>query len=173
VWPAKGKAPFSTPTGAALDFARAFLGMTAAVTDGESAPGTTTFVAVRPFAEASAVTNVATVRSGTGWVVVGATTNDIVLNDPATGAVVSSPLMVSGSAAAFESQIRIELRSAGSVTPIATTTAMGGPNGEMGPFTAGLTYSAPPGDGVLVVGADDASGHGDLSYATVVMVKLA
>jgi len=70
---------------------------------------------------------------------------------------------------AFEAQLGIELRASGSMSVVATGTAMGG-SSEMQPFDT--TISPPPGDGpfVLLVFEGDASGAQSYSKVTVVLL---
>jgi hypothetical protein len=81
------------------------------------------------------------VRSDATWWVIGASAADIEITAPSPAATVASPVRVAGRSTAFEATVNLEVRADGAVSPIATGTAMGGANGEMGPFAATLTFA--------------------------------
>jgi hypothetical protein len=170
VWPLDAAGGFATPADATHSFFAGYLGMT------QEQLGATTLdpsgrATVEGFARGpgSARTVVGLVQTTNGWVVIGANADQIVVDDPLPFGGVSHPMHVSGQSVAFEAQLGLELRSGGSMTVVATGTAMGG-SSEMQPFDT--TISPPAGDGpfVLLVFEGDASGAQSYSKVTVVLI---
>jgi len=156
VWPFSGGMP--SPSAAAESFATDYLGMT---NPSVEADGSTVTVRVRG---RGAPVVVDTRQTQNGWVVMGASSDQIVLDGLKDGD--PAPSVVRGQGTAFEAVISIEVRPFGSLTPTEETTAMGG-SSELGPFEASLQNGAP---GVLIVYEVDASGEGRTNYATVVRI---
>lgn len=177
VWPLESSSTtFATPQDAARSFAVDYLGMTNArvgeATTVDSPPGLPAMtVDVFPNARSTARTAVSVVQSGpTGWVVIGANADEIVVDDPRPGGAIESPLSVSGRGTAFEGQLGLEVRSVGSANVVATGTAMTGSNGEIGPFSTTIDPPATDQPLVLIVFEADASGGGTYTKATVMLL---
>lgn len=170
VWPFGTSSSFTSPADAARSFAIDYLGMTNAQLGMTSASGATTTVEVFPNERGMARTVVNVADAGGVWYVTGANADSIVVDQPHAHAAVTSPLAVSGKSTAFEAQIGLELRPIGSKRAVATATAMGGANGEMGPFSTTITPPSTEEPLVLVVFAQDESGEQTYSYATVVLL---
>lgn len=177
IWPAPGAPPFFSARAAALDAARALIGMapTAEVVGQARMTGTDTAVVdVRARPGGRARTHVLTRQTPTGWVVEAVTSDDVVLTEPGRGARVRPTFAVSGEATAFEATIAVETRALGATGPAPNRLGtMAGANGEMGRFAtvATLPEGVAVGDSaVLVVGVPDMSGEGDLDSAAIVVV---
>ena len=168
VWPLSDATTYDTPEAAAQSFVVEYLGMT------NARVGATNGNVVEIFANSrtSIRTLVDVADSSAGWVVVGARADEIVVDQPQPYADPSSPMTVSGTSTAFEAQLGLQLRLAGSTTVVGEGTAMGGSNGEMGPFST--TMDVPPGDAplVLIVFEDDASGEQTFSKASVILLRV-
>lgn len=158
VWPASSSQRFDSPEAAARGFAVDYLGI-----PGPSVELSGDNVLIRAHG-AGATTVVETRNTPSGWIVIGARTDQIVLEGVGDGS--PAPATVSGRASTFEAQIVIEVRPFGSTAPAETTTAMGGST-RLAPFSASLRNTR---SGVLVLRAPDVSGRGASSYATVVRI---
>ena len=170
IWPFAGGGGFTSPEQAAKTFAVDYLGMTLAVVHGtHDEGGAVTDVDVVPNGGAAARTVVRTTRDAAGhWVVIGARADEIVLDKPAADDALASSLVISGRSTAFEAQIAIELRPYNSSEPILRTSAMGGSNGEIGPFSTTITPPSIDQPLVLLVYEADASDRGKMTKATVI-----
>jgi len=173
VWPPAGSATaFSTPTQAAIDFARRFLGMGDPQLGTPRVAGADATVDLRPLPRAS-LTSVVSLRriDGRGWVVLGCAAPSIQVDQPAAGATISSPLTVRGRAQAFEGTVEVEVRRDGATVPLGRSFGTGGGT-EVLPFEATVTFPRPSaGRGTVVVseaGADE-GGQGPAA-ATVLRV---
>jgi hypothetical protein len=122
-------------------------------------------VSIRPNGNGP-TTVVHTTRTSNGYVVTGAHSNQVVIDGLSDGD--AAPTTLSGKSTAFEATIVIEVRPFGSLQPTELVTAMGGANGEIGPFQAALTAKGP---GVIVAYEPDASGRGAMTNATVIRVS--
>jgi len=168
IWPASDVDPFATPDDAAIAFARDFLGMPDASL-GEPT-GTDDRVAIRPYDERGPSTIVEVAEREGGWVVTGATTEEIVVTEPTPEAPLTNPLVVSGESTAFEGTINLEVRLVGDTEAIASGFATGGANGVMGPFETTLELTTEESHVVLTVFAPDASGDAEMLAATVLLL---
>nr|MDT0664879.1 Gmad2 immunoglobulin-like domain-containing protein [Micromonospora sp. DSM 115978] len=92
----------------------------------------------------SPATTVALRRGPSAWTVTGATTDSIVVDTPATGATVTSPMPVSGRAHAFEGTVVVRVVQVADET--ATELGFGvvtGGGTEMQPFSGTVTVDLP------------------------------
>jgi hypothetical protein len=170
IWPfAASNDKFDSAEAAAKSFAVDYLGMTVArvgTTSGNN-------VEIFPNDRASTRTVVRVENQGArGWVVIGSSADDATVDTPAPHSALTSPLTVSGRSRAFEAQIALELRAYGSMVAVAKGVAMGG-SSEIQPFSTTLTPPSPDEPLVLLVYEPDASGQGQMSYATVVPLEAA
>ena len=173
IWPFDPGQAFATPEQAAKTFAVDYLGMTlATVGSKQGYTGEVTGVEIFPNDRSTTRTVVQTTRDATGhWVVIGAAADEIQIDQPAVGAPLTSPLEVSGQSTAFEAQIALELRPHGTTESVAAATAMGGSNGEMGPFSTTITPPSTDEPLVLIVYEADASDRGKMTKATVIPLE--
>ena len=176
VWPFAASAiRYTDPTAAAKGFAADFVGFQAPVVGsfqrGDSlsgevdvrarADGPVTTVLVRQFAP------------GDSWWVVGATTADIQLREPAALAAISSPVRLRGSSTAFEGTVQTEVRQDGTVTPLGSGFVMGGASGVVAPFDGTLTFIRPTAPSGAIVLHTVSAENGQVMQATVVRVRFA
>lgn len=106
------------------------------------------------------------------WWVLGAQTDNIVLDDPSAGDTVSSPLSVEGRARAFEGNVEVELRADGQLEPIGGTFATGGSD-ALRPFSAEVEFPAPGVEGGVLMLLSRSAEDGAVMEATVVRVHFA
>jgi hypothetical protein len=176
VWPFAASAiRYSDPLAAARGFASDFVGFQAplvgafqrgAPLSGEVAVrprtgGPVTQVAVRQFAP------------GDSWWVVGATTADIRLSDPAPLTTIASPVRLRGSSTAFEGTVQTDVRQDGAVTPLGSGFVMGGSSGVLAPFDGTLTFIRPSEAAGAIVLHTVSAENGAVMQATVVRVRFA
>ncbi|MFN8019265.1 MAG: Gmad2 immunoglobulin-like domain-containing protein [Acidimicrobiales bacterium] len=173
VWPfASGEQRFTSPVDAARSFATDYLGMASPVVgefqQGDSRSGE---VPIKP-AETGPTTTVL-VRQAAGdasWWVIGAASDHLRLEQPDALATISSPVALSGQSTAFEATINVQVRRDGSVDPIGEGTAMGGANGEMGPFATDLAFDAAGASSGAIVLQTFSEEDGGVMEASVVRV---
>lgn len=103
------------------------------------------------------------------WYVASARAADVVVDSPAPGEQVSSPLTVQGQGRGFEGTIHVEIRTAhapsGQALGRASTTA--GAGEELGPFTVTLPSDPPAGAGAIVATNDSGVAGGTVSFTAL------
>ncbi len=77
------------------------------------------------------------------WWVLGSATANIVVESPATGALVTSPQPLSGKARAFEGTVDVEVRQDGSKQALGKGFVTGSGGAQLGPFEGEITFSNP------------------------------
>jgi len=174
VWPtAASPTRYSTPEAAARGFATGFLSMVdpvvGAFRQGDARSGE---VPVRPDPGGPETTVlVRQLTAADSWWVLGSATAAISISQPAALATVSSPLTVQGTSTAYEATVNVSLRLDDATAPLAEGTAMGGANGQTGPFETTLAFAVPTGRrGALVVSTISAK-DGTVAQATVIRVR--
>jgi cytoskeletal protein RodZ len=160
VWPTTaGSLRFDDPVAAAQSFATELVGFADPVVgafEPDGADGRSGSVVVRPRADGpSTVVLVRRLGDDTWWVIASSTA-DITLDRPATGAQVTCPLHLTGSALAFEGTVNVTLRDDAGVT-LRTGTVTGG--GDV----------ARPFDGSIDCSTGSGSGTG---YGTLILTEL-
>jgi hypothetical protein len=168
----------STPSGVATDvavaFAAEYLGIAGAQTaDDDADAGCAADVPVTK-GPSGATTTVSLAQGDEGCVVIGATTESIVVDQPGAGAEITSPVSVSGQAQAFEGTVVVEVR------PALGTQALGegfvtGQSDALAPFSGTVDFvsgTEAGGEAAVVFFAPDESGEGTAISATVVGVHL-
>jgi hypothetical protein len=146
VWPvASSETRYFDPVDAARGFAVDLVGFVDPVVGefqaGDSRSGE---VEIRPVANGPVTT--VFVRQLTGsdtWWVLGSATTSIRVDEPSAGAVVSSPLRVTGTSTAFEGVVTVDVRENAAQNPIGHGFVMGGSMGEMAPFDGTVEFSVP------------------------------
>ena len=106
------------------------------------------------------------------WTVVGAASPSIVVDEPAGGAQITSPVAVRGAATGYEGTVVAEVREDGMLAGDALGREVGiaGSMGEMGPLALDVAFTGPAGGtGALVLTTD--SGLAGVFEATVVPVR--
>jgi len=155
IWPwVDSPTRFADPVEAATSFATDYLGFTDPVV-GDFQAGDSRSGEVEVKAAAVGPMTVVFVRQLTAddtWWVLGAAGENLTIDEPAQGAIVESPLAISGAASAFEGTVDVELRADSNGEPIyqGFVTGSGGP--EPGPFSDTIEFTSPgSGGGALVL----------------------
>jgi hypothetical protein len=168
-WPGRGSTRYPTARAAGQAFVKSVLGFaqpTFKRSTSETVPvGSTAAVTFTARPTAGAETTVTAIRTGPkSWLVRGATSNQGTIASSTFG---KGRIDVSGTGTAFEATLTIRALSL-SGGKLGEDIAMGGANGEPGPYRGGVSYTGGPAAFVLV-GEGDASGAGDLVWACVVL----
>ena len=174
VWPAKGSTVrYTNPVSAARSFAVHFVGFQSPVVgrfqQGDNRSGEVT---VRPRATGPVTTVFVRQLEDGNWWVLGAATDQIRLDSPATGDLISSPVRLTGAAQTFEGHATVTIREDGVLAPLASGYVTGRMD-EMGPFDGQVSFVRPPSQryGALLLTAESAE-TGELWQATVIRVQL-
>jgi hypothetical protein len=170
-----GSGEYLDVTRTAVAFARDFLMMPDPVVDGgpsEVAPGSTGSVSILPSADSPVVTTVELRRIGAAYVVIGASSDNIRVDEPIAGATVTSPIAVHGISTAFEATILAQVRSVAGAGG-ETTALMGGGNGTLAPFSGEVAGTLPPSDNAALVFFTRSPKDGSVLEATVVRISTA
>lgn len=173
VWPfSSSTTRYADPVDAATSFAVSYLGFVDPVIgpfqSGDTRSGE---VVVKP--EASGPSTTVLVRQlspDDSWWVIGASTPNLQLQDPATGSTITSPVTMSGQSTAFEATVNFEIRQDGTTTPLVADYFMGGSMGEMGPFSKSATFAVPTATHGAIVLMTSSEENGHLWEATVIPV---
>jgi hypothetical protein len=180
VWPtAAAPERFTDPVAAARSFATDYLKMVAPVVGafrpGDSASGevpiqaTTrgpvTTVIVRSFGTAQSPTE-------KSWWVLGSSTPNIRLTEPAALATISSPLRLRGESRAFEATVNYSVREDDNAHSLAEGFTMGGAT-EIGPFDTTVTYAPPKTHSGSIELFTISSESGNVLEASVIRVRFA
>jgi len=174
LWPtAASPTRYPTPESAARGFAIGFLSMVDPVVGtfraGDARSGE---VPVRPGPGGPETTVlVRQLTAADSWWVLGSATAAVSISQPAALATVSSPLTVQGTSTAYEATVNVSLRVDDVAAPLAEGTAMGGSNGQMGPFGTTLAFAAPTGRWGAVVVSTISAKDGTVSQATAIRVR--
>lgn len=155
---------FRDPVATARAFAERYLGITGAVTfdfrpngnGGGEVPVGFRGESGRPATQPTTVVQVRQLGTAgpTGaWTAVGATSPDIEVDAPSSGARLSSPVALAGRARAFEGTVQVEVREDGMVfgQSLGSTFVTGRGDGVLGPFSGSLAYRSPSRPGGAVV----------------------
>jgi hypothetical protein len=137
---------FDAPEPAALAFITDLVGFTSPVM-GEFAQGDSRSgeIEVRPFADGAPTTVLLRQLEDDTWFVIGATTDSIRLETPASGDTISSPQSLAGMAYAFEGTVDVRLYVDGTQEPVGQTFVTGRGDGVLGDFTGTLEFTNPGG----------------------------
>ena len=154
IWPwADTDTRYDDPVRAATGFATDFLGFDDPIVGefmaGDSRSGE---IELRTFATGPAtIVFLRQLTADDSWWILGAASENIVIDAPAAGDEVTSPLTVSGSASAFEGTVDVELRADGNGEPILNgfVTGSGGP--EPGPYSETFEFTSPGASGGALV----------------------
>lgn len=175
-----GAGMFFDAEATALEFARTYLGMPDPVRDPadrtDVAAKDRTTIVVRP-KPASRITTAIAVQLFDGpdgpWSVIGASTDDIVVDQPGANVTIQSPVHVAGRSIAFEAVVRVEVREDGQVfgQSLGASTVMGGGT-EMAPFAGDIDFAPLAARRGAVVFFTDSAEDGSIVQATVVRVSL-
>ena len=106
------------------------------------------------------------------WWVLGASTPNIRLTQPATLATINSPVRLRGMSTAFEATVQVFVREDNVAKPLVENHLMGGANGQMAPFDASFTFAAPTSRYGAIVLDTISPANGHVAEATVIRVRL-
>lgn len=154
-WPtASSSLRYSSPSAAALGFAKSVLHMASPVArafqQGDTRSGEVPIVTTANGPVTTVL--VRQLTSDNTWWVLGSACAAVNIALPHALNTVSSPLTLTGQSTAFEAVINYSLYQDDVTAPLVTGTTMGGSNGVMGPFSTTLHFAAPTHRyGVLVV----------------------
>jgi hypothetical protein len=174
VWPfVADDLRFDDPAEAARSFVVDYLGFADPVVEpfqqGDSRSGE---VPVRP-ADQGPITTVLVrqVTDDDTWWVIGAVNEHLQVTAPEAMAVVGPPLAIAGQSTAFEATFTAEVRDDGSIEPLVIEPVMGGSMGEMGPFSAELSFESPNEGGGALVLSTQSMEDGSTWEASVVRIS--
>ena len=155
IWPwVDAPTRFADPIEAVTSFATDYLGFTELVVGefqaGDSRSGE---VEIRTGAvQLSTTVFVRQLTADDSWWVLGAAAESIAIDEPEQGAVVESPLTISGTASTFEGTVDVELRADGNGEPIYVGFVTGGGAPSRAPFSGTVDFTSPgTGGGALVL----------------------
>jgi hypothetical protein len=174
VWPASSSdVRYAGPVAAARGFAVDLVGFRRPVLGSYRAgDGRSGEVEVRPEAGGPVTTVFVRRMSDDTWWVLGSATDGIELDTPPAGDVVTSPVVLTGRAWAFEGHVSVRIVEDGSRAPLATGFVTGGGD-ELRPFTGSFRLrTAQAAHGAVVLTTDSAR-DGQVWTAAVVRVGLA
>lgn len=178
-----GDTRFGDPASTAESFARDYVGMLdPAVGEPQPAGEGAVTVEVRqrgedgePLADPATVVSLRSyvAPGGPVWTAVGARSASVVLDEPAAGAAVTSPLAVRGRATGYEGTVVAEVRAAGMTSGqlLGQQVGIAGGGGELGPFALEVPFDPPSGGtGALLVTTDSGRDGVGVWEASVVRV---
>jgi hypothetical protein len=172
LWPLRGSDDsFDSPTDAARSFAVDFLEFEAPVIgefqQGDSRSGE---VPIRPRSNGPVTTVlVRQVGAGDSWSVLAAVTDNIEVTGPEPGAVISSPVTVTGRAHTFEGNVNVEVRQDEPRGVIGEGFVTGGGD-EMRPFDGRISFETPGTRYGALVFLSRSAENGQVWEATVIRV---
>ncbi|MGH2684340.1 MAG: Gmad2 immunoglobulin-like domain-containing protein [Actinomycetota bacterium] len=176
IYPRDGST-FDDPLEVVDGFATEYLGMPAPLEIGRFQQGDPQSgeVELRRQRTPALVTRVLVRRLGNDghWYVIGATADNIRVDEPTAGALVSSPIPLRGAASAFEGNVNVHVRDdAGGADEVLGETFVTGNGGpELGPFEGSVDISGPTTPQGAVIFATYSMDDGTLQEATVVRVR--
>lgn len=172
VWPyVESDVRYTSPAGAAKAFATEFLKFESPVFgEFRAGDGRSGELEMRPRVNGPVTTILIRQLNDGNWWILGATTPNIQINEPAALASVASPVRLRGTSTAFEANVQTEVRQDGSTKSLGEGFVMGGSNGELGPFDGILAFEKPSaGHGAIVLYTSSAE-NGQVWEAAVVRV---
>ena len=170
-----GDVRYSNPTAAARAFAEEYVGFTSPMVGdfvaGDSRSGEVPIRATNP----GAVTTVSVrqLDSAGHWWVIGSSSPNLVLTSPSAGAAIKSPVTLKGQSTAFEATFNVEIRQDRTAPPLGGGPAMGGSNGDMGPFTQVVSFTQPTQPLGVIVLKTYSMEDGTVAEASVIRVTFA
>jgi hypothetical protein len=172
VWPdPAGDVRYDDPVDAARGFAEDLVGFTDPVVgqlrEGDSRSGE---VDVQATGDGPVTTVLVRRFSDDAWYVLGAATEDIVLDDPVAGGAIDDPLVLSGQARAFEGTVQVAVFERGGTEPLGEGFVTAGGGGDLGPFEGEVSWSNPGGGWGSVVLYEISAEDGNVSHAMAIPV---
>ncbi len=140
-----GDVRYSNPVAAATAFANEYVGFTSPIVGqfvaGDSRSGEVPVQATNPGVVTTVL--VRQLDSAGHWWVLGSSSPNLVLTSPSAGAAITSAVTLKGQSTAFEATFNVEIRQDRTAPPLGGGPAMGGSNGDMGPFTDVVSFTRP------------------------------
>ena len=172
IWPFVTTAEhFDDPVDAAKGFAVFYLGFhhpkVGAFKQGDARSGE---VEIQPDGGGPVTTVLVRQLDDDNWWVLGATTPNLQLTQPAALSGITSPVTLAGNSTAFEATVNVLIRQDGTYASLTSGTVMGGSNGEMGPFSHAFPFTAPTASRGAIVLKTMSAKDGSVVEATVVRV---
>jgi hypothetical protein len=173
VWPfATSPQRFGDPETAAFSFATAYLGFVdpimGAFQQGDTRSGE---VPIRSSARGPVTTVlVRQLTSDNTWWILGSSTPSINITHPAAHSTITSPVSLRGTSTAFEANVNVDIREDATLTPLLSTTVMGGSMGVMGPFAKTVTFATPTQSAGAIVMRTFSAKDGSVIEASVIRV---
>lgn len=140
-----GDIRYSSPVEAATAFANEYVGFTSPIV-GEFVAGDSLSGEVPVQATNSGVVTTVLVRqldAAGHWWVLGSSSPNLVLTSPSVGTAITSAVTLRGQSTAFEATFNVEIRQDRTAPVLGGGPAMGGSNGDMGPFTDVVSFTQP------------------------------
>jgi len=172
VWPDPGGSlVYDQPLDAARGFSTDLVGLTDPILgelqEGDSRSGE---VPIRSANDGPVTTVLVRQLGDDHWYVIGATTPDIVVDDPVAGTAIDDPLLVSGRARAFEGTVQVAVYQRGSTDPLGEGFVTGSGDADLGPFTDEVRWDNPVGGWGVVVFFTTSAKDGAVLQATAIPV---
>lgn len=170
-----GYVRYNNPYAAARAFAVDFVGFTSPIIGEFAARGSRSGEVPVRATNPGAVTTVSLRQlDSTGhWWVIGASSPNLVLTSPSVGASITNPVTLTGQSTAFEATFNVEIRQDRTAPVLGGGPAMGGANGEMGPFIDVVSFTQPTQHRGAIVLKTFSMEDGTVVEATVVRVTFA
>jgi hypothetical protein len=163
---------FVTPVAAAREYALRMVHMTSPSIGSyhrQSSISGAVGVAASPGGSVTTVSVSQVTGDGTWWVT-GSSSPDVVITQPTVGTRVASPLTLTGNSLAFEAVVNVSVYADGSMTPIGTSTVMGGST-SLAPFSGSVSFTLPASSfGTLFMYVKSAKDNGNVA-ATAIRVR--
>jgi hypothetical protein len=172
VWPdPAGNRRFGQPAEAAQSFAVDLVGfenpLVGSFRRGDNRSGE---VEIRGRAAGPATTVAVRQLSDDSWWVLGASADDIELDDPIAGTAIDHPLRLVGRASAFEGTVQVAVFKRGSTTPLGEGFVTGAAGPQLGPFDGFVSWRNPGGGWGSVVLFTSSAENGSVEQAVAIPV---
>ncbi|MEI8336932.1 MAG: Gmad2 immunoglobulin-like domain-containing protein [Actinomycetes bacterium] len=170
-----GDVRYSSPVEAATAFANEYVGFTSPIVGqfvaGDSRSGEVPVQATNPGVVTTVL--VRQLDSAGHWWVLGSSTPNLVLTSPSAGAAITSAVTLKGQSTAFEATFNVEIRQDRTAPPLGGGPAMGGSNGDMGPFTDVVSFTQPTQPRGAIVLKTYSMKDGAVAEASVIRIAFA
>ena len=170
-----GDVRYSSPVEAATAFANEYVGFTSPIVGqfvaGDSRSGEVPVQATNPGVVTTVL--VRQLDSAGHWWVLGSSSPNLVLTSPSAGAAITSAVTLKGQSTAFEATFNVEIRQDRTAPSLGGGPAMGGSNGDMGPFTDVVSFTQPTQPRGAIVLKTYSMKDGSVAEASVVRIAFA
>ncbi|CAB4789390.1 unannotated protein [freshwater metagenome] len=170
-----GDVRYSSPVEAATAFANEYVGFTSPIVGqfvaGDSRSGEVPVQATNPGVVTTVL--VRQLDSAGHWWVLGSSSPNLVLTSPSAGAAITSAVTLKGQSTAFEATFNVEIRQDRTAPSLGGGPAMGGSNGDMGPFTDVVSFTQPTQPRGAIVLKTYSMKDGSVAEASVIRIAFA